>query len=63
MTKPSQSRSRGTAPLIIVWETERRRVRNDDTIEGRQWGKIFGSNESVGFDSDVGRRRLSDKNA
>lgn len=26
-------------------------------------GKIFGSNESVGFDSDVGRRRLSDKNA
>lgn len=24
-------------------------------------GKIFGSNESVGFDSDVGRKRLSDK--
>lgn len=63
MTKPSQSKSRGTGPLIIVWETERRRVRNDESIEGRQWGKDFWQNESVGLDSDVGRRRLSDKNA
>lgn len=41
MTKSSQSRSRGTAPLIIVWETERRRVRNEDSIEEGQWGKDF----------------------
>lgn len=41
MIKPSQSRSRVTAPLIIVWEIERKRGRNDDSIEGRQWGKDF----------------------
>lgn len=47
---------------MTVWGIERRRVSNLG-IQSRKddGGKIFGSNESVGFDSDVGRKRLSDK--
>lgn len=62
MTNRNRPASRGKAPLMAVWGIERRRVSNLG-IQSRKdnGGKIFGSNESVGFDSDVGRKRLSDK--